>query len=56
MSDIIPEILPQPQQDIIVLAPADQARFVEMLLNPPPLAPAMERALEANALLFKRAS
>lgn len=36
---------------IIRLAAEEQARFVELLLNPPPLAPAMERARDAHKLL-----
>jgi hypothetical protein len=37
--------------DIIRLAADDQLRFVEMLLNPDPLSPAMERARDAHARL-----
>lgn len=33
---------------IIRLSVADQQRFADMLLNPPPLAPAMHRALKAR--------
>ena len=40
---------------LIRLSADDQQRFVDMLLNPPPLAPAMQRALEAHALLFEPA-
>lgn len=36
---------------IIRLAAEDQLRFVEMLLDPPPLSPAMERARVAHARL-----
>jgi uncharacterized protein (DUF1778 family) len=39
------------QAHIIRLAVEDQRRFAEMLLNPPPLAPAMERALALHARL-----
>lgn len=38
---------------IIRLAADDQRRFVDLLLNPPPLAPAMERAHEAHARLIR---
>ena len=37
---------------IIRLSVEDQERFAEALLNPPPLAPAMERALEAHKRLI----
>ena len=37
---------------IIRLAAEDQRRFAEALLNPPPLAPAMERAHDAHARLI----
>ena len=37
---------------IIRLAAEDQRRFAEALLNPPPLAPAMERARDAHARLI----
>lgn len=37
---------------IIRLSVDDQHRFAEMLLNPPPLAPAMQRALEARKHLL----
>lgn len=33
---------------IIRLSVSDQQRFAELLLNPPPLAPAMKRALKAR--------
>ncbi|MBL8345255.1 MAG: DUF1778 domain-containing protein [Rubrivivax sp.] len=33
---------------LIRLSANEQQRFVEMLLNPPPLAPAVKRALEAR--------
>ena len=36
---------------IIRLAVEDQRRFADMLLNPPPLAPAMERAREIHKRL-----
>ena len=36
---------------IIRLAVEDQRRFADMLLNPPPLAPAMERARDTHARL-----
>lgn len=37
---------------VIRLSAEDQQRFVELLLNPPPPAPAMERAEKAHAELF----
>jgi uncharacterized protein (DUF1778 family) len=37
---------------IIRLSLGDQERFAELLLNPPPLAPAMERALDARQRLI----
>jgi uncharacterized protein (DUF1778 family) len=37
---------------IIRLSVDDQHRFAEMLLNPPPLAPAMQRALKARKQLL----
>ena len=37
---------------IIRLSAEDQQRFIELLLNPPPLTPAMERAREAHQQLF----
>ena len=42
------------ETQIIRLAVEDQKRFAEMLLNPPPLSPAMERAREAHARLITR--
>lgn len=39
-------------EQIIRLSVDDQKRFVEMLLNPPPLAPAMKRALKARNCLI----
>jgi len=41
---------------IIRLSVDDQQRFAELLLNPPPLAPAMERALQARQNLLGDAS
>jgi uncharacterized protein (DUF1778 family) len=38
---------------IVRLAAEDQLRFVEMLLNPPPLTPAMERARAAHVRLTR---
>ena len=38
---------------IIRLSIEDQKRFVELLLNPPALAPAMERAREAHERLTR---
>jgi uncharacterized protein (DUF1778 family) len=40
---------------IIRLSVEDQHRFAEMLLNPPPLAPAMQRALKARKRLISGA-
>ncbi len=37
---------------IIRLAVDDQQRFADLLLNPPPLAPAMKRALKAQKRLI----
>jgi len=37
---------------IIRLSADDQLRFVELLLNPPPLAPALRRAKKAHARLI----
>ena len=37
---------------VLRLSAEDQRRFVELLLNPPPLAPAMERARDAHARLI----
>ncbi len=37
---------------LIRLAADDQRRFVELLINPPPLTPAMERARDAHARLI----
>lgn len=36
------------QTQIIRLSAEEQQAFVDMLLNPPPLAPAMERAMEQH--------
>jgi uncharacterized protein (DUF1778 family) len=38
--------------EIVRLSVEDQATFVDALLNPPPLAPAMERALKRRQALF----
>ena len=40
------------EAQIIRLSAEDQRRFVELLLNPPPHTPALERAKEAHAALF----
>jgi uncharacterized protein (DUF1778 family) len=37
---------------IVRLSVDDQQRFAELLLNPPPLAPAMKRAIKARKLLI----
>ena len=39
-------------EQIIRLSAAEQVRFVEALLNPPPPAPAMQRALEHHHRLI----
>jgi uncharacterized protein (DUF1778 family) len=41
---------------IIRLSVDDQHRFAELLLNPPPLAPAMKRALKARKRLLSDAA
>ncbi len=40
------------ETQLIRLSISDQRAFVEALLNPPPLAPAMERARDAHARLI----
>jgi len=40
------------ENQIIRLSVEDQRRFVDLLLNPPPPAPALVRAKEAHAALF----
>jgi uncharacterized protein (DUF1778 family) len=40
------------ESEIIRLSVQDQRRFVELLLSPPPLAPAMKRAKRAHARLI----
>ena len=40
------------EAQIIRLTAEDQRRFVDLLLNPPPPAPALVRAQEAHAALF----
>jgi uncharacterized protein (DUF1778 family) len=40
------------ETQVIRLSAEDQQRFVELLLNPPPPAPALERAEKAHAELF----
>lgn len=40
------------EAQIIRLSEEDQQRFANHLLNPPPLAPAMERAIEARRRLI----
>jgi uncharacterized protein (DUF1778 family) len=39
------------QTEVIHLSQEDQIRFAEALINPAPLAPAMERAMEAHKKL-----
>ena len=41
------------EQAILRLSAEDQQRFAEALLNPPPLAPAMKRALQAHKRLVR---
>ena len=41
------------EAQIIRLSVDDQQRFAEALLNPPPLAPAMKRALQARRRLVR---
>jgi uncharacterized protein (DUF1778 family) len=43
------------QAQMLQLTIEEQRRFVELLLNPPPLAPAMERAIEARKRLLEGA-
>lgn len=38
---------------VIRLSVEDQQRFAELLLDPPPLSPAMERALEAHRRMVR---
>ena len=38
--------------DVIRLSVADQQRFAEALINPPPLAPALKRAIKRHRRLF----
>ena len=38
--------------EMIKLSAADQQRFAEALINPPPLAPAMKRAMARHRRLF----
>ena len=40
------------ETQIIRLSVADQRAFVEAILNPPPLAPALERAIERHGRLI----
>lgn len=53
MRDNRQELPDQERAAAIVLSPRDQARFVAMLMNPPALSPAMERALEAHRRLIR---
>ena len=46
------EALAREENRIIRLSVEDQGRFVDLLLNPPPPAPALVRAKEAHAALF----
>ncbi|SJM94488.1 DUF1778 domain-containing protein [Crenothrix polyspora] len=40
------------ETSLIRLSSEDQRRFVDLLLNPPPISPALVRAKEAHAQLF----
>jgi uncharacterized protein (DUF1778 family) len=40
------------QTESIPLSPEDQRAFAEALINPPPLSPAMKRAIERHRQLF----
>lgn len=42
------------EAEIIHLSTEEQRRFVDLLLNPPELAPAMERAKQAHRRLIRR--
>jgi uncharacterized protein (DUF1778 family) len=42
------------EANIIRLSVEDQQRFVELLLNPPPPSPALERARQAHAELVEQ--
>jgi uncharacterized protein (DUF1778 family) len=41
------------EAQLIRLTMDDQRRFVDLLLNPPPLSPAMQRAKKAHARLIR---
>ena len=41
------------EQHLIRLSVSDRQRFAELLLDPPPLSPAMERAKEAHTRLIR---
>jgi uncharacterized protein (DUF1778 family) len=43
------------EANVIRLSLEDQQRFVELLLNPPPIAPALKRAKQAHARLILNA-
>jgi uncharacterized protein (DUF1778 family) len=44
------------QTQVIRLAIDDQRRFVDLLLDPPPLSPAMERARDAHSRLITKSA
>jgi uncharacterized protein (DUF1778 family) len=44
------------ESQIIRLSVDDQQRFADLLLNPPPPAPAMDRAFKAHARLIREAT
>ena len=41
------------QTQLIRLTAEEQRRFVDLLIDPPPIAPAMERAKQAHAALIR---
>jgi uncharacterized protein (DUF1778 family) len=44
------------QAHVIRLSIEDQQRFVDLLLNPPPLSPVLERARKAHSRLIRESS
>jgi uncharacterized protein (DUF1778 family) len=51
LSDFVVSIQTIEQTEVIYLSQEDQIRFAEALINPAPLAPGMERAMEAHKKL-----
>jgi uncharacterized protein (DUF1778 family) len=43
------------QSDAVILTPEDQRRFAEALIDPPPLSPAMKRALDHHKRMIDSA-